>query len=280
MRGLIRALGVVLSIVIGGVTLVLAAAPANACPTGATGVSAHGGATVCVAVVSKKQTTTKQTTHTSTTHREVQPTGGNAAVATPPATVVGIGATVCPGVYTAGLCPTRPAPPAGPVPVVSSKVLATRALGQLQLMAPAVHLAPAPPLKTYTGLETWLWMPQGQWAPRRLSVTAGPTAVTVTATPTRTYWDMGDGERTCYGPGRAWVRSYSEYEKTDCSYTYEHVSSYEPGGKFPVEATIVYQVDWTCRGTCTQRGGTLGEVDGLTGRSAIRVSERQSVVTG
>ena len=70
----------------------------------------------------------------------------------------------------------------------------------------------------------------------------------------------------------------SSSEKTDCSYTFAKVSDSESGGAFPVTATITYQVDWTCAGTCTTKNGSLGEVDGPSSQSAIRVGERQSVV--
>lgn len=158
-------------------------------------------------------------------------------------------------------------------------VLARRALGELRLVVPDVHLAPSPPARTYVGLKTWLWMPAGQWSPLSKSVTAGATTVRVVAAPWRVVWDMGPGSTTCHSAGRVWrVGQMPAGSATDCSYTYTTVSDFQRSKNFTVSATITYQVDWTCSGTCLVGEGTLGEVDGLPGTSAIAVGERQSVV--
>jgi hypothetical protein len=65
---------------------------------------------------------------------------------------------------------------------------------------------------------------------------------------------------------------------TDCSYTFETVSNGQPRGAFAVSATLIYDVNWTCSGACLAGAGSLGEVDSLPGRTALRVGERQSVV--
>jgi hypothetical protein len=157
-------------------------------------------------------------------------------------------------------------------------VLARRALERMALTVPEVHLAPAPPAKTYVGLETWLWLPAQQWATLRESVTAGATTVMVTAEPRRVVWDMGAGSTVCYDAGRVWVvGQMSETSTTSCQYTYDRVSDFQPGQRFEVAATIIFRADWTCSGDCLADSGSLGEVEGLPGTSAIRVSERQSV---
>ena len=166
---------------------------------------------------------------------------------------------------------------AAPV-LVDPAVLAQRALDQLQLAQPSIHMAPQPPLQTYVGLETWLWMDPAQWEPLDLTVTAGPTAVTVTARPARAVWDLTEGTTTCPSAGRAWVNGRGDEEQTDCSFSFTQISDGETNGAFPVTSTLIYQVDWTCVGGCLEDGGTLGEVLGLPGAAAIRVGERQSVV--
>jgi len=161
--------------------------------------------------------------------------------------------------------------------------LAQSALDQMRLATPTIHMAPSPPQMTYVGLETWLWMDSTQWKAMSLTVRAGATAVTVTAAPVRAWWDMGEraGQgATCSSAGRAWVRGMSTAEQTDCSYAYQRVSDFERSGAFPVTANLVYQVDWTCTGVCLTQAGTLGEVDGPPSTDAIRVGERQTVVTG
>ncbi|MDT9594877.1 hypothetical protein RDV89_17445 [Nocardioides zeae] len=189
-------------------------------------------------------------------------------------------------VWTCLWGPTNPLPvttvinffvPATAAPLPDPAVLAQRALDTMQLATAEVNLAPAPPDMTYVGLETWLWVPATQWAPLTESVTAGTTTVTVTAVPQRVTWDLGAGTTTCTSPGRAWSSTYNSSADTDCSFTYDRVSS-EVG--FPVTATLVYRADWTCAGACLADAGSLDEVDGVPGVSAIRVSERQSVVIG
>lgn len=158
------------------------------------------------------------------------------------------------------------------------EALARRALDQLKLTVPKVHLSPTPPAKTYVGLETWLWMPQSQWSTLTKSVTAGSTTVTVTAEPRRVRWDMGAGSTVCYDAGRAWVvKQMSATATTSCQYTYKKVSDFQPDGKFQVSATIIFRARWNCSGTCLAPDGSLGDVDGLTGTSTIQVGERQSV---
>jgi hypothetical protein len=161
-------------------------------------------------------------------------------------------------------------------------VLARRALDQLRLTVPDIHMAPSPPAKTYVGLATWLWMPAAQWSTLTKSVTAGETTVTVTAVPVRAVWNMGAGATTCHDAGRAWrAGQMSKSSTTDCDYTYQRVSDFQPDKRFAVTATIVFEASWTCAGDCLADEGALGEVDGLPGRSAIRVGERQSVnITG
>jgi hypothetical protein len=158
--------------------------------------------------------------------------------------------------------------------------LARRALDQLKLTVPSIGLAPSPPAKTYVGLPTWLWMPADQWSTLRKSVTAGSTTVTVAAVPKRATWQMGAGSTTCFGPGRRWMkREMPAGAETTCEFTYQRVSDFEPDRKFKVAAAITFDVSWKCSGACLAPEGSLGEVDGLPGGSAIQVGERQSVNT-
>lgn len=149
----------------------------------------------------------------------------------------------------------------------------------MPLVKPTVHMAPQPPLMTYVGLPTWLWMGENQWSNVTASATIGSTTVTVVAEPIRVTWDLGDGMETCTSAGRKWQKGMSSDEQTDCSYAFRHVSDFEPDGVFKVTAVISYAVNWTCSGTCLSTAGTLGEVPGFTSdATTIQVGERQSVV--
>lgn len=181
-------------------------------------------------------------------------------------------------VELAELCQGDPEPVVEAVPAVDPWVLARRALDQMQLATADIHTAPALPRMTYVGLETWLWVPESQWSTLSLSVSAGATTVHVEARPVRADWNLGEGTISCADAGRAWIRGMDSDEETSCGYAYSSTSHDQPRERYPVTATIVYAASWTCVGQCTSDGGSLGEVSGLPGESALRVGERQSVV--
>jgi len=204
------------------------------------------------------------------------PGDGDTGETTPPPPDLCAGDPGGPGcaVGTAGGDPGPGQPAAPPDP----GTLAQRALDTLQLATADIRMAPQPPDMTYVGLETWLWVPQAQWTPLGKSVTAGATTVHVDAHPVRVVWDLTEGSLNCDDAGRVWADGMDSDEQTSCGYTFSSTSADQPAGAYEVAATIVYQVGWTCVGNCTSAGGTLGEVNGVTGESAIRVGERQSVV--
>jgi hypothetical protein len=156
--------------------------------------------------------------------------------------------------------------------------MARQALGLLQLPSAQVHTAPKAPAHTYVGVENWLWVPKGQWAGLTKTVTAGATRVTVSATPDRIVWDMGPASKTCYGPGREWLKGMTEAARTDCGFTYAHTSDEEPGQRFALAAVIQFEVNWVCSGACTANAGTLGLVPAPAGTGALTVRQRQTVV--
>lgn len=156
--------------------------------------------------------------------------------------------------------------------------VAQNAVDQLPLAVPVVHLAPSPPDMTYVGLDTWLWIDAAQWSDLSMTVTAGGTTVTVLAQTIRVEWDLTEGSVDCGSAGRPWTPGLTATSRTDCSYVFRTVSDRRARGGFEVSATLVYDVRWTCSGACLQQSGSLGEVEGLPGRSSIRVGERQSVV--
>jgi hypothetical protein len=172
-------------------------------------------------------------------------------------------------------------PPGGPAsPLPDPGELAQQAMGLLSLETAEVHVAPAYPDPTIVGVENWLWLPEGQWRPLAKTVTAGGTAVTVTARPENVLWDMGPELRTCFDAGRTWRAGLGDEAVTRCGYTYRETSEDAPGGVFKVTARIRYQADWTCTGACTATSGTLGLVEGPVGSGTMEVLQRQTVVVG
>ena len=188
--------------------------------------------------------------------------------------------STCVGNGTTGTCNVQiiwVAPGEEPGPP-SPEQLAATALGLIRLPAADVRTAPAPPAATYVGVQTWLWVPDAQWSDLSKSVSAGPTTVTVTASPSEVAWSLGPTAVACDGPGTPWVRGMTDAATTSCGYTYEDTSAREPGGAYPLSASIRYAVSWTCSGTCPTTGGDLGLIDAPAGASTMRVLQRQTVV--
>lgn len=168
--------------------------------------------------------------------------------------------------------------PAAAAPLVDAPRLAERAANQLDLPTPTLNTSPADPVKALVGLETWLWVPDGQWEALTASAEAGGAEVTVTAEPIQSRWDMGEDTTTCAGPGREWRKGLGQDAKTPCGYTYSRTSVREPNKKYDVSASLRYRLSWTCEGDCSEDSGDLGTLDSPTSTSQLQVSERQSVV--
>lgn len=142
------------------------------------------------------------------------------------------------------------------------------------------HIAPPPTYHTYISYSNWMWIPEDQWHDVSVSLTVAGATVTLTATPSYTSWDMGNGETvSCVGPGREWVKGMPEDAPTNCSYAYSTMEDPE-GDTWSVSAAINYTVAWSCTGNCGgQTSGDLGDVTALAGDpTSITVYQRQTVV--
>lgn len=163
--------------------------------------------------------------------------------------------------------------------IADPAVLAQRALGRMKLVNAAAQIAPGPDFHTYINIENWLWIPADQWESMELTVSAGPTSVTVTAAPVRVEWDMGPEAIECGDAGRVWKKGMTDAAKTTCSYAYGSIEN-SSGDTHTVSAQLVYAVTWTCSGTCLTPSGDLGEVASPAGETTtIEVRQRQTVVT-
>lgn len=132
------------------------------------------------------------------------------------------------------------------------------------------------PSRLLVHVETWLWVQD--WAPVTASASVPGVTVTVTATPERVTWAMGDGGRVvCDGPGTAYDRSRPEQDQsTDCAYTYRRSSAGQPGDAYTVTVTMTWRVSWTATGIAAD--GDLGSVT-RTSQFAARVAEGQALIT-
>lgn len=145
---------------------------------------------------------------------------------------------------------------------------ALRASAQDQLRLPTPKLAMSPPGEQVVHVASWLWLDGALWRPHSSSASAGGVTATVTATPTRTLWDMGNGDVVaCDGPGVPYDTSRSDTgQSTDCSYTYRTSSAGRPGNAYPVTVTVEWRLGWTVTGA---PGG--GALPGLTTSSTTTV---------
>jgi len=158
--------------------------------------------------------------------------------------------------------------------VIDPALLAEEARNRLTLDDPVVRLNPAE--DQVVQLTSWLWL-EGGWAEQSASASAGPVTSTVTATPQRVRWSMGDGEEVvCDGPGTPYEPRFADTPAaTDCSYTYRHSSAGQPGDAYPVTVTVEYGLTWAAAGA--PGGGDLGVVE-QSSTLPVRVSELQALV--
>lgn len=178
-------------------------------------------------------------------------------------------------------------PPAAnnvPPPVVLAGSLARKAVNQMQLPLPDVHVNPLG--EALVGLPEWFWVDPSAWKSLSQRTQAGPVWARVTATPTSTTWDPGDGSPvvSCSGPGTPYDRTRSaSSQSSDCTYTYSRSSADQPQTGpaandrfFTVTVTTTWSVSWVGSGGAS---GTLPVIS--RSRSfPLRVAERQAVVTG
>lgn len=173
---------------------------------------------------------------------------------------------------------TAPAPAAPAAPALDPAALAVDAYQRVPLVAPTVQTSPPIGSPQLVGFPTWLWIDPAAWATFDATASVPGLDVTVTATPTRVDWDMGDGNHvTCDGPGTPWAPTTSEDADTDCDYTYRFTSTDQPGGTYTVTATITWAVTWAATGAITDTG-TLTEAT-RSGTATLQVTERQAVIS-
>lgn len=173
---------------------------------------------------------------------------------------------------------TRRYRPPGAVgaPVVDPIELATDALERTPLPELQIAMAPASDIPQLVNLATFLWLPAEQWQPETVSASAGGVTSTVTATPTRVVWDMGQGDSVvCEGPGVPYRPELpDDQQPSDCSYTYPRSSAGQPGQAYQVTATVEWETTWAVTGA--PGGGSLGTATSSS-TTSVQVAELQSL---
>lgn len=157
-------------------------------------------------------------------------------------------------------------------PPIDPTVLRDRAAALLVLPDPSVGTFPALSNPAIVQTETWMWI-EDDWSPRTAEDGQGFTTVTVTATPTRADWSMGDGSVVpCNGPGVRWEPG--RYESgSSCTHIYARSSAGQPDNRYSASVTVVWELTWSINGNPQ---GPFGQVD-QTSSFSIAVGELQAV---
>jgi hypothetical protein len=137
--------------------------------------------------------------------------------------------------------------------------LALQAADELVLPYPTPGLSPMIGVNQIVGLPTWMWVEPTSWQPLTATAAIPGLSATVTATPTRTRWDMGDDsdEVVCDGPGVAFDFTRDESQQhTDCTHIYQWGSADRPGGTYTITGFIDWELHWTATNGA---GGTLAD---------------------
>lgn len=184
------------------------------------------------------------------------------------------------GTYDVAEIVTFTLPVSGP-PVTDPRDLALMARRQLPFPLPDVAFSPpleAPDDFLLTRLPTWIWA--RNWTEVSRTASAGGVVATVTARPVRQLWDFTpyradpETEGGCDGPGTVYDPSKRpEEQSTECSFTFLHSSSGEPGAAYEGHLTVIYEVSWTSN---VGAGGSLGSV-ARTSVVPVRVGEQQAL---
>lgn len=179
----------------------------------------------------------------------------------------------CPGDTADGSTELVPVPVADDEPV-DPTTLRDEAIDTLTLPLPTIAMNPSGDQVVH--LDTWLWIDDTIWQTHSKSVSAGGVTATVTATPQRVTWDLGNGDTlVCDGPGVPYDPSTpSDEQATDCSYAYTQTSAGQPGDAFQVTATVEWTVAWTVTGAAG--GGSLPALF-TSSPVAVRVAEMQAL---
>lgn len=193
---------------------------------------------------------------------------------------------------------------------VDPRALAEDARASLRLEKPTLRTSPAPD-RLLVNLPTWLSVGAADWGPRTATASLNGVSATVTATPIRVVYRMGDGDAgtrgdqavcdgqgrprspwafaglcdyvdlhtddtvVCAGPGRSYnPASPYEAQRSDCAYVYHASSAGQPADSYRLSVTIEWHLTWTAAGA--PGGGDLG-TDRRTTDVPVRVGEIQAV---
>lgn len=144
----------------------------------------------------------------------------------------------------------------------------------MALTKPVIGTAPCtdPGCMGAVGVPVWLWTQP--WAAQSATASAGGISVTVTAKISKVTWSMGDGNKVvCGTPGTPFHVSMGFRDSPDCGHKYAKTSAQQPGQKYSVTASALWNVVWTGAYTATTTVTT-------SSTTQLAIGEYQVIVTG
>lgn len=161
-------------------------------------------------------------------------------------------------------------PPAG-IEQLTPRQAANRLVKQFTVRPIDIGIAPTPDTQSYVGVPIWMWVnneDERSVGPWTITGTLGGQTITMTAKVGSIRWDMGDGGSKTCGAWTAYQRGFGYTDSPTCGYRYSKTSG---DGRFTVNATSQWQVNWT-------GGGDSGTIP-LTQQSStsLKIGELQSV---
>lgn len=165
-----------------------------------------------------------------------------------------------------------------PAAPIDPATLARQAWKQLPLVFADPHTSPERDRSQYVNLPTWLWIDAADWQPKSATAEVPGLSATVTATPERIEWDLGDGRgvEVCDAGTPYDTTRPAADQSTDCSHTFRDASSIAPDGVFHAMATMWWSVQWQATDGSS---GTLPDAFRST-TFDLRVDEIQALRTG
>jgi hypothetical protein len=161
-------------------------------------------------------------------------------------------------------------------PAVAPAVLAKEAYRWLPAPPPAIRTSPRATVDQVVNVPTWLWVDPASWGTRTATASVPNESATVTATPVRVTWRMGDGSRVvCAGPGTPYTAGDPARPSPDCGHTYRRSSAGQGGLRYLVSATTSWRISWVASGVVAA-SGTLAPLE-RTATTSLRVAEAQTV---
>lgn len=172
-------------------------------------------------------------------------------------------------VFDPAACRAAANPGGGGVSATPEMAL-TIAKAKLELDKPTMGTAPCTGQGCVgrVGVPVWLWTQE--WQSKSVTATAGPHSITLTATPSKVVWSLGDGQSvTCTSAGTKYEKSMGWASSPDCGLSH----GYKRMGHYTMTATMTWDVSWS--------GSLTGSETMTTSSSSpVRIGEIQVVVEG